>query len=121
MENNVSEDCKQALKLLARSRNVLVSGPPGTGKSKLLAEVALAFLTHPGQQSGAVPKHDPNNPIPIPPAKKASDALAQQFPAPAKTDRKVFRTVFHQNSKYRDFVSGITPAVNKVAGGKTSP
>ena len=31
-------------------------------------------------------------------------------------DRKVFRTVFHQNSKYRDFVSGITPAVNKAAG-----
>ncbi len=31
-------------------------------------------------------------------------------------DRKVFRTVFHQNSKYRDFVSGITPAVNKQAG-----
>ncbi|WP_409339131.1 AAA family ATPase [Pseudomonas baetica] len=30
--------------------------------------------------------------------------------------RRVFRTVFHQSSKYRDFVSGITPAVNKKAG-----
>ena len=43
-------------------------------------------------------------------------ALAKDYPAPAKTDRKVFRTVFHQNSKNRDFISGITPAVNKVAG-----
>lgn len=116
MANNVSEDCKQTLKLLARSRNVLVSGPPGTGKSKLLAEVALAFLTPPGQQSDAAPKHDPNNPVPIPPARKASDALTEHFPGATKTDRKVFRTVFHQSSKYRDFVSGITPAVNKAAG-----
>lgn len=116
MANNVSEACKQALKLLARSRNVLVSGPPGTGKSKLLAEVALAFLTPPGQESNAAPKHDPSNPIPIPPTKKAPDFLSQHFPSASKTDRKVFRTVFHQNSKYRDFVSGITPAVNKQAG-----
>jgi len=40
----------------------------------------------------------------------------QDIPAPAKLDRKVFRTVFHQNSKYRDFLSGITPAVNNQAG-----
>ncbi|GAA3977357.1 hypothetical protein GCM10022278_37660 [Allohahella marinimesophila] len=63
-----------------------------------------------------MPKHDPNNLIPIPPAKKVPDSLSQQFPGASKTDRKVFRTVFHQNSKYRDFVSGITPAVNKQAG-----
>ena len=41
----VSEDCKKTLKLLARSRNVLISGAPGTGKSRLLAEVAYAFET----------------------------------------------------------------------------
>jgi 5-methylcytosine-specific restriction protein B len=42
--------------------------------------------------------------------------FVKYYPSPTKTDRKVFRTVFHQNSKNRDFVSGITPAINKVAG-----
>ena len=108
-----SDDCKQALKLLSRSRNVLVSGPPGTGKSKLLAEVALAFETGFGvAPAGGPPQLNPVGGIPIPPAAGA----IKDIPAPTKMDRKVFRTVFHQNSKYRDFVSGITPAVNKQAG-----
>lgn len=109
-----SEECKQALKLLARSLNVLVSGPPGTGKSKLLAEVALAFEAAFGMTpAGGAPKLNPVGGIPIPPAAGCTD---KDIPAPTKTKRKVFRTVFHQNSKYRDFVSGITPTVNKVAG-----
>ena len=109
-----SEHCKQALKLLARSRNVLVSGAPGTGKSMLLAEVALAFETAFGiLPAGGPPQLNPMGGIPIPPA---AGGAVEDIPAPAKMDRKVFRTVFHQNSKYRDFVSGITPAVNKVAG-----
>lgn len=108
-----SEGCKKALKLLARSRNVLLSGPPGTGKSKLLAEVALAFETAFGlAPAGGAPRLNPLGGIPIPPAA----GVAKDIPAPTKMDRKVFRTVFHQSSKYRDFVSGITPAVNKVAG-----
>lgn len=110
----VSNDCKLALKLLARSRNVLISGPPGTGKSKLLAEVALAFETAFGiAPAGGPPQLNPVGGIPIPPA---PGGAVKDIPAPTKIDRKVFRTVFHQNSKYRDFVSGITPAVNKAAG-----
>lgn len=109
-----SDDCRQALKLLARSRNVLVSGAPGTGKSRLLAEVALAFETAFGlAPAGGPPQHNPVGGIPIPPA---AGGTAHEIPAPTKMNRKVFRTVFHQNSKYRDFVSGITPAVNKTAG-----
>jgi 5-methylcytosine-specific restriction protein B len=107
----VSEDCKKTLKLLARSRNVLVSGAPGTGKSKLLAEVAHAFESGFGVSvSGGPPQLKPVGGIPIPPT---GGSESKEIPAPNKLDRKVFRTVFHQNSKYRDFVSGITPSVNK--------
>ncbi|MGO1846508.1 MAG: AAA family ATPase [Halomonas sp.] len=113
MAASVSDDCRHILSLLSRSRNVLLSGAPGTGKSKLLAEVALAFEAAFGMStSGGAPKLNPKGRIPIPPTVGG----VSDIPAPTKTDRKVFRTVFHQNSKYRDFLSGITPAVNKVAG-----
>ncbi|WP_236692388.1 AAA family ATPase [Pseudomonas sp. FeS53a] len=113
MAASYSADCHHILSLLARSRNVLLSGAPGTGKSKLLAEVALAFEAALGVSPvGGAPKLNPSGRIPIPPAAGS----VKNIPAPTKTDRKVFRTVFHQNSKYRDFLSGITPAVNKVAG-----
>ena len=108
-----SEKCIRVLALLARSHNVMVSGPPGTGKSKLLAEVALAFEDAFGLVSSAGKPHmNPKNGIPIPP----SEGADYDIPAPGKKDRKVFRTVFHQNSKYRDFVSGIMPTVNKTYG-----
>lgn len=137
MDDSISPDCLHTLALLARSRNVLLTGAPGTGKSKLLGEVSLAFesafgvvqttpqsvsLTPPNT---TLPNLNPLNGIPIPyiaPQPSISsvpsivDSLVKKVPAPTKSNRKVFRTVFHQNSKYRDFVSGITPSVNKLAG-----
>lgn len=114
MVGNFSSECQLVLRLLARSKNVLLAGAPGTGKSKLLSEVALAFESLSGVTSaGDVPRLNPVKGIPIPPVTGST----RDSPAPTKVDRKVFRTVFHQNSKYRDFVSGITPALNKQAGG----
>lgn len=109
-----SKECLNTLKLLARSKNVLISGPPGTGKSRLLAEIAHAFENSYGlTPAGAPPTHTTSGTIPIPPT---AGSLSKYIPAPNKTKRKVFRTVFHQNSKHRDFVSGITPAIKKVQG-----
>lgn len=93
----INKKCQDILKLLARSRNVLLLGQPGCGKSKLLSEVATAFVE---LSSTALDPQKINFPFP---------ANANDFPLPDRTDRKVFRTVFHQNSKYRDFVSGISP------------
>lgn len=115
---NLSNDCKAALELLSRSRNVLISGPPGTGKSKLLAEVAAAFAAGaPTVAGGGAPVHNPKSPVPIPPAAGAVDpAWAKIYPSANNKNRKVFRTVFHQNSKYRDFLTGLAPAINVKAG-----
>ncbi|MGV3569889.1 MAG: AAA family ATPase [Ramlibacter sp.] len=106
------------MELLSRSRNVLISGPPGTGKSKLLAEVAEAFAQGaPTVAGGGVPTHQPKAKIPIPPAGGVVDpAWANIYPSANNKNRKVFRTVFHQNSKYRDFVTGLAPSVKVVAG-----
>ncbi|MCG9745046.1 AAA family ATPase [Shewanella sp. Isolate8] len=115
MVSDFSDECLETLKLLARSKNVLVSGAPGTGKSRLLAEVALAFETGLGVSSShGTPALERSNPIPIPPS---PGKVMEGVPAPYKTNRMVFRTVFHQNSKYRDFVSGVLPCVNNVESG----
>jgi len=117
MASNLSPECEEVLRLLARSNNVLVSGAPGTGKSRLLAEAALAFETGPGFAAREPPVHYPLRVVPIPPATESpEESLTRDFPAPTKRNRKVFRTVFHQNSKNRDFLSGITPVIVKKPG-----
>jgi 5-methylcytosine-specific restriction enzyme B len=113
-----SNDCHEVLRRLARSHNVLVSGAPGTGKSKLLAEVARAFGAGLARvPAGAKPVHNPAGSVPIPPFSGGVAASVEKgYPAPGKTDRQVFRTVFHQNSKNRDFISGIAPTVQRTEG-----
>lgn len=118
MANEYSADCLKVLERLGAAKNVLISGPPGTGKSRLMGEVARAFdlgLVTPTASSS--PVMDPKGKVPIPPAPPEIDAaLAKAMPAPAKKSRKVFRTVFHQNSKHRDFMTGIIPNTQRKPG-----
>ena len=111
-----SKECAEVLALLATSHNVLISGPPGTGKTRLLSEVANAFTRGVVTNAPAtVAMHDPNNTIAIPAEAPTANANAGTpvVPAPGQTNRQVFRTVFHQSSKYREFVSGIAPRLGQ--------
>lgn len=97
------------LDLLYRKKNVLLMGAPGTGKSKIMNDVAKAFeATH---TSTAQPVHMPSAPIPIP-----ANPGPGVHPILSARNRKVFRTTLHQNSKYREFLSGITPVIGTQNG-----
>lgn len=108
-ETRPSPACVEVLSLLRDRRNVLLSGPPATGKSKLLGEVAAAFVRGaPG--AARPPRLDHEGEVPIP-RRRAAAPGSLWMPAPARTDRKVFRSVLHQASKQRDFLTGVVPDV----------
>ena len=97
MENKISREAKEILAALAKYKNVLISGAPATGKSRVLNEVADAFINFPDYISLARPIHDNASAIPIP--RTVADESNKNFPVPNIANRKVFRTTFHQNTK----------------------
>lgn len=105
IESDISDDAKVILKALATRKNVIISGPPGTGKSRLLNEIREIFKWEQSQTGSA-----PTGRIPIP---ASSGPIPSWFPSPTQDGtRSVFQTVFDQNTKYRDFMRGLVPQVN---------
>ncbi len=95
------------LRKIEYKKNVLLLGAPGTGKSKLMNEVAEAFMK--GRDVHKAPTHIPGSRIPIPATVPESEINELSFMK--KANRKVFRTTFHQNTKHRDFLTGIVPSI----------
>ena len=104
MEVTILMDAYKILSYLQNKKNVLLMGAPGTGKSMLMNEVALAFES---AVTIAAPTNIPGAAIPIPANPEPNTIGA--LPLMQRNNRKVFRTTLHQNSKYRDFLTGITP------------
>lgn len=95
---------RQILELLAKHKNVLIVGPPATGKSLLMAEVRAAFK---GSRS---PTYDQLGEAPFPRA--GAPSLEEWLPSPTRSERHDFQITFHQGTKHRDFVSGISPRLH---------
>lgn len=117
MADEFSRECLEIISLLSTSKNVLISGPPGTGKTRLLSEVANAFSAAPALGGGAQgPAHDPEGDIPVPAGGDIGGGPVVPALGKDRTERAVFRSTFHQSSKHRDFVSGLLPVVKKTPG-----
>jgi len=103
-EFEIEPDARAVLQALARRKNVIITGPPGTGKSRLLNQVRALFEWDSGSTGS-----DPYGDIPLPAERGPIPAW---FPSPDQIEsRHTFPTVFDQNTKYRDFMRGLVPQV----------
>lgn len=91
-------------------RNVLLYGPPATGKTRLISELFQALKSSPESNEGIIlDPDDANAPFSRP---------EQELPIPKPV--KVVWTTFHQSYGYEDFVLGLRPEIT-LSGTKLKP
>jgi hypothetical protein len=93
---------EEVIAALAARKNVLLSGPPGTGKTHLISQL-VAKLSKPTSAGGrpALRVGSASNPLTSSAANDASSAL----PVPIEIDW----VTFHQGYSYEDFIIGKRP------------
>jgi 5-methylcytosine-specific restriction protein B len=96
-----STDAINVLRLLKQHHNVVIGGPPATGKSLLLGEVSQTFESY-----GRPPLVSASK-VPIPAG--ATGPMPDWMPSPNKAKREAFVTAFHQGTKFRDWLRGLIP------------
>ena len=90
----------KAFEALKRRKNVIVTGPPGTGKTRLLNEISEWFV----KATPAGVGFDPEGGVPFPPAYSPTWLLS-----PDCVHRKAFRMTFHPGTRYRHLLRGLEP------------
>lgn len=98
-----SDEAIEVFRLLKNNHNVIITGPPAVGKSYLMAEIRFFF-----NNFKVSTKFAPEGDNPFPVGSDVSDYMI----SPEKANRQIFSTTFHQNTKYRNFISGLSPAVS---------
>lgn len=112
MQEQLMMEAKRVLRMLADDKSVLLTGAPATGKTTLLNMAEHLFLER-GETTV-----DPYGAAAFPIA-SASDEGA--FPGGGCSNRKVFRTTFHQGTRYRVLFAASSPSQTRARSSLRSP
>ena len=85
---------RRIVETLQREQNVLLVGPPGTGKTVALEDLRALFTANAGEIT-----FDP----------MVWDGAWSEVAIPSSSEKKVVSLVFHPSYSYEDFVAGLVP------------
>lgn len=101
MQTDMAGKIEDILASWGAGRNVLLYGPPATGKTRLISELFQALSTPPDSSHGILLDPDDTD---LPFTRPAQEIT---IPQPIK----VVWTTFHQSYGYEDFVLGLRPEI----------